>query len=268
MYARYQDAQYTFHEESKEWMNLWRPENKAQVLEPIPETCFYFSIDTSVSFISDGYLFFIVCVNVSLVQCVCWPCMVLGKPYILEANVRKKTFSLQNVLLWLMSSRTHPFLWIDVHFYLKDRMNINVTRIELKSVGRGDGNSRLFQGFRGCFVLSRVNSNTYFFYSLDIIDIFPLSTPNKIWPLGFKTYEKLDESTIYTNFRNTFTLFSSGCENIQTRFPRELWKRICTRRSHFLLQGIFPTQGLNPSLWYCRQILYHWPIWEAQMANI
>ena len=26
---------------------------------------------------------------------------------------------------------------------------------------------------------------------------------------------------------------------------------------HFLLQGIFPTQGLNPDLLYCRQILYH-----------
>ena len=26
---------------------------------------------------------------------------------------------------------------------------------------------------------------------------------------------------------------------------------------HFLLQGIFPTQGLNPSLLHCRQILYH-----------
>ena len=27
--------------------------------------------------------------------------------------------------------------------------------------------------------------------------------------------------------------------------------------SHFLFQGIFPTQGLNPSLLHCRQILYH-----------
>ena len=26
---------------------------------------------------------------------------------------------------------------------------------------------------------------------------------------------------------------------------------------HFLLHGIFPTQGLNPSLQHCRQILYH-----------
>ena len=26
---------------------------------------------------------------------------------------------------------------------------------------------------------------------------------------------------------------------------------------HFLLQGIFPTQGLNPVLSHCRQMLYH-----------
>ena len=26
--------------------------------------------------------------------------------------------------------------------------------------------------------------------------------------------------------------------------------------SHSLLQGIFPTQGLNRGLWHCRQILY------------
>ena len=26
---------------------------------------------------------------------------------------------------------------------------------------------------------------------------------------------------------------------------------------HFLLQRIFLTQGSNPSLWHCRQILYH-----------
>ena len=32
---------------------------------------------------------------------------------------------------------------------------------------------------------------------------------------------------------------------------------------HFLLQGIFPTQWLNPSLLLGRWILYHWTIWEA-----
>ena len=41
---------------------------------------------------------------------------------------------------------------------------------------------------------------------------------------------------------------------------------------HALLQGIFPTQGLNPGLPHCRQILYKLshqgspePEWELQM---
>ena len=33
--------------------------------------------------------------------------------------------------------------------------------------------------------------------------------------------------------------------------------------SHFLLQGIFPTQGLNPGLLHCRQILYHLSHWGS-----
>ena len=33
---------------------------------------------------------------------------------------------------------------------------------------------------------------------------------------------------------------------------------------HALLQGIFPTQGSNPSLLHCRQVLYYWATREAQ----
>ena len=33
---------------------------------------------------------------------------------------------------------------------------------------------------------------------------------------------------------------------------------------HDLLQGIFPTQGSNPGLLHCRQILYHRSLQEAQ----
>ena len=33
--------------------------------------------------------------------------------------------------------------------------------------------------------------------------------------------------------------------------------RVLEWGSHFLLQGIFPTQGSNPSLQHCRQTLYH-----------
>ena len=36
---------------------------------------------------------------------------------------------------------------------------------------------------------------------------------------------------------------------------------------HFLLQGIFLTQGLNPHLLIGRWILYHWATWEAQTRD-
>ena len=43
---------------------------------------------------------------------------------------------------------------------------------------------------------------------------------------------------------------------------------------HFLLQGIFPTQGSNPGLLHCRQILYHLShqgspcVWASQMVLV
>ena len=37
---------------------------------------------------------------------------------------------------------------------------------------------------------------------------------------------------------------------------------------HFLLQGIFPTQGLNLLLLYCRLILYHGAIWETLFSSV
>ena len=36
---------------------------------------------------------------------------------------------------------------------------------------------------------------------------------------------------------------------------------------HFLLQGIFPTQGSNLSLPHCRLILYHWATREIQTLH-
>ena len=30
-----------------------------------------------------------------------------------------------------------------------------------------------------------------------------------------------------------------------------------TQGCHFLLQGVFPTQGLNPGFLHCRQTLFH-----------
>ena len=36
---------------------------------------------------------------------------------------------------------------------------------------------------------------------------------------------------------------------------------------HFLLQGIFLTQGSNPCLLHCRQILYQQATWEAHPSS-
>ena len=37
---------------------------------------------------------------------------------------------------------------------------------------------------------------------------------------------------------------------------------------HFLLQGIFPTQWLNPHLLHCRWVLYHWTTSEAHVLSL
>ena len=37
---------------------------------------------------------------------------------------------------------------------------------------------------------------------------------------------------------------------------------------HFLLQEIFPTQGLNSGLPHCRQTLYHLSQWESHYQHI
>ena len=56
------------------------------------------------------------------------------------------------------------------------------------------------------------------------------------------------------------------CSLCLTLWPHGLYRPLCPWDSpgkntgvgsHSLLQGIFPTRGLNPGLLYCRQILYH-----------
>ena len=44
-------------------------------------------------------------------------------------------------------------------------------------------------------------------------------------------------------------------------FPRQEYQDC-----HFLPQGIFSTQGLNPSPLYYRQTLYHWATWTQKFA--
>ena len=45
---------------------------------------------------------------------------------------------------------------------------------------------------------------------------------------------------------------------------QEYWKGFC----HFLLQGIFLTQGWNPWVLLGRRIHYHWATWEAPKEKV
>ena len=49
-----------------------------------------------------------------------------------------------------------------------------------------------------------------------------------------------------------------SCNPIRLFCPRHFPGQNTRAGCHFLLQGIFPTQGLSPHLLHYRQILYHW----------
>ena len=65
-----------------------------------------------------------------------------------------------------------------------------------------------------------------------------------------------------------FLLFSCKghfCDSTNCSLPGSSVHRILNTgvACHFLLQGLFPTQGSNPYFLLGRQILYHWATWEA-----
>ena len=63
---------------------------------------------------------------------------------------------------------------------------------------------------------------------------------------------------IYTKlFRYRYSLQPCGLEPTRLLHPWDSPGKNTGVGCHFLLQGIFPTQGLNPGLLHGRQILYH-----------
>ena len=63
------------------------------------------------------------------------------------------------------------------------------------------------------------------------------------------------------------------CDPMDTRLPHpwDFLGKSTGLGCHFLLQGIFPTQGLNPGLPHCRQTLYrlsHWATWKAPALGL
>ena len=66
--------------------------------------------------------------------------------------------------------------------------------------------------------------------------------------------------------RSYLTVQPYGCRLPGSSVPGILQARILECVSHVLLQ-IFPTQGLNLDLLYCRQILFRWATREAPTAS-
>ena len=54
-----------------------------------------------------------------------------------------------------------------------------------------------------------------------------------------------------------YRLFDDGHSDQSEVIPHCGFDLHFSNNCHFLLQGIFPTQGLNPGLPHCRQTLYH-----------
>ena len=56
--------------------------------------------------------------------------------------------------------------------------------------------------------------------------------------------------------QSCLTLLPHGLQPARLLCPWHFQGKNTGVSCHFLLQGIFQTQGLNPGLWCCRQILY------------
>ena len=86
-----------------------------------------------------------------------------------------------------------------------------------------------------------------------------------VWPSQAAPQGQLPTIRSQTTPQTCCQNFGSLCTNTKQKMEPELWRRKkewlypgqnTGVGSHSLLQGIFPTQGLNPGLPHCRQILY------------
>ena len=62
--------------------------------------------------------------------------------------------------------------------------------------------------------------------------------------------------------QSCLTLWPHGLQPARPLCPWDFPGKNTGAGCHTLLQGIFPTQGLNLHLLHCRQTLYHWATWE------
>ena len=81
-------------------------------------------------------------------------------------------------------------------------------------------------------------------------DFFKTTNPDK-----YTSRKLASESVSRSVLSNSLQLH--GLQPTRLLCPRDSPGKHTGVHCHALLQGIFPTQGLNPGLPHCRQVLYH-----------
>ena len=125
-----------------------------------------------------------------------------------------------------------------------------VTQLELLAKRRC---SRLDQEHCRIILETIVPHNFFFFFCLRLLYLYPfiLTLPHPSLMLFSKVEVKVLVAQLCLTVCNPMDCSQSGCSVHGT-----LQARIQECVAIPFSRGIFPTQGLNPSLLYCRQILY------------
>ena len=77
------------------------------------------------------------------------------------------------------------------------------------------------------------------------------------WSQSYDCYAKEKETNEFNHILQQYYLLFVIVLFLDEFNSKRLIFQATGMGSHFLFQGIFPTQGLNPSLPHCWQILYH-----------
>ena len=84
--------------------------------------------------------------------------------------------------------------------------------------------------------------------------------------LSFSPYCTVKFSSGY-NVICCYLVTSFMPDSLQPHCPWNFPSKLTGVGRHFLLQGIFPTQGSNWHLLHCKQVLSHWATKEAPMSH-
>ena len=93
----------------------------------------------------------------------------------------------------------------------------------------------------------------------------PLTTMHVSWEEGSSVVKSSGDCSLSDTFTEACER-QSQCHTVTAPLSLGFPSKNTWVGCHFLLQGIFPTQGLNSCLLHCRWILYNWATWEGPLS--